>query len=255
MTEHYLNSLRNHDITLPQRAAEIPGDFLEQAAKIWKELDAESRDIAVSTASAMKSRQAGQFLLSVAALPGDESTTAAAALVTYELAPEGNAILAIAQPLKDSINRAHLYRAAGRNTAAISVFEPIAAKETDPGAKLAAVEAMAKLGHLPSLRALYERAEKAEGSGILEIVDGLVYVGDKRLAKALVSWLHRTDPISRMGSDRSPAMVRQCDYALWTAHQMQVGVTLPVNRMDNYSAASLAAAKPVLQGLEDLPRE
>jgi hypothetical protein len=82
-----------------------------------------------------------------------------------------------------------------------------------------------------------------------------VYVGDKRLAKALISWLHRTDPISRMGSDRSPAMVRQCDYALWTAHQMQVGVTLPVNRMDNYSAASLAAAKPVLQALEDLPRD
>ena len=74
-----------------------------------------------------------------------------------------------------------------------------------------------------------------------DLHDALVYVGDKRLAKALIPWLHKTDPVSRMGSDRSPAMVRQCDYALWTAHLLSIGVTLPANRIDNYSPAILAA--------------
>src|SRR6187431_937646 len=78
VTEHYLNSLRTHDVSLPNRAAEIPADFLERVAKMWKELDAESRDIAVGTASRMRGPAAGQFLLSVASLEGEESSTTAA---------------------------------------------------------------------------------------------------------------------------------------------------------------------------------
>ena len=76
---------------------------------------------------------------------------------------------------------------------------------------------------------------------------------EKRLAKALIPWLHKTDPVTRLGSDRSPAMARQCDFALWIAHQISAGVTLPVNYLDNYSAASFAAAKTVLQELPALP--
>jgi hypothetical protein len=56
-----------------------------------------------------------------------------------------------------------------------------------------------------------------------------------------------------MGSDRSPEMIRQCDFAIWAAHQLSTGVSLPANRIDNYSPATLAAAKPVLQALPDLP--
>ncbi|MFN0102053.1 MAG: hypothetical protein ACKV2U_08180 [Bryobacteraceae bacterium] len=256
VTEHFLNSLRTHDITLPGRAADIPGDWLEQVAKGWKELDAESRDIAVSTATKMRGRPAGKFLLSVAALTGEEaSTPAAAALITHPDCPDGNTLLAAAQPIKDPLTRAHLYRAAGAHGAAVSVFEPIAAKETNAQARQAALEGMARLGHLPSLRTLYERVVKATAAEVLVLHDALVYVGDKRLAKALVSWLHKTDPISRMGSDRSPAMVRQCDYALWTAHLLAIGVTMPVNRIDNYAPGILAAAKPVLLALPDLPAE
>ena len=37
MTEHFFNALREHDITLPKRAGDIPGDWLERVAKAWKE--------------------------------------------------------------------------------------------------------------------------------------------------------------------------------------------------------------------------
>ncbi|MFN0104876.1 MAG: hypothetical protein ACKV2U_22680 [Bryobacteraceae bacterium] len=50
-------------------------------------------------------------------------------------------------------------------------------------------------------------------------------------------------------------MVRQCDYALWTAHLLSIGVTLSANRIDNYSPATLAVAKPVLLALPELPAE
>ncbi|MFN0104872.1 MAG: hypothetical protein ACKV2U_22660 [Bryobacteraceae bacterium] len=254
MTEHYLNSLRTHDITLPNRAADIPGEWLEQVAKGWEEFDAESRDIAVSTAAKMRGRSAGKFLLSVAALTGEESsTTAAEALLLHPDCPDGNTLLAAAQPIKDPMTRFHLYRAAGAHGAAVNIFEPIAAKETNVDARQAALEAMARLGHLPSLHTLYERVEKATAAEVTVLHDALIYVGDRRLATALIPWLHKTDPVSRMGSDRSPAMVRQCDYALWTAHLLSIGVTLPANRIDNYSPATLAAAKPVLLALPDLP--
>ena len=255
MTEQYLNSLRMHDITLPKRAADIPADFLERVAKSWKEFDAESRDIAVSTASQMRVRAAGQFLLSVAGLEGEESATAAAsALINHPDAPDGNTILAATQRSRDAITRSRLYLAAGTHGAAIAVFEPIAAKETNPEARQAAVEGMARLAHLPSLHALYDRTAKATASEVVRIHEALVYVRDKRLAKALISWLIKTDPVMRMGSDRSPAMIRQCDYALWTAHVLGVAVSLPANHIDNFTPAPLAAAKPVLQALPDLPR-
>jgi hypothetical protein len=256
MTEHFLNALRTHDNTLPNRAADIPNDWLEQVAKSWKELDEESRDIAVSTASRMGNRLAGRFLLTVAGLPGEPAATPAAeALLTHKEAPDGNTILAAAPAVKDAAIRAQLFRAAGAHGAAVTLFEPVAAKETDPGAREAAVEGLARLGHLPSLHQLFTATEKAEGPQVLMLHDALVYVGDARLAKALISWLHKTDPISRLGSDRSPAMVRQCDYGLWTAHLLATGVTLPANRIDNYPASALSAARPILQALEDLPAQ
>jgi hypothetical protein len=254
VTEHFLNALRTHDSTLPDRAGDIPGDWLEQVAKSWKELDEESRDIAVSTASRMQSRPAGRFLLTVAGLTGEPASTgAAAALLNHKEAPDGNSILAAAPPVRDLSTRCHLYRAAGAHGASVTLFEPVAARETDPEGRMAALEAMARLGHLPSLHALYKAIEKATAPDVLALQEALVYVGDPRLAKALISWLHKTDPVSRMGSDRSPAMVRQCDFALWTAHLMATGVAVPANHIDNYAAGTLAAAKPVLQALPDLP--
>lgn len=254
MTEHFLNALRTHDITLPDRASDAPPDFLEQVARAWGQWDEESRDIAVSTAIRMRNRNAGHFLLKVATLPGEPAAASAAeALITHPEAPDGNTILAAAQPVKDGLTRAALYRAAGANQAAVAVFEPVAAKEPDPGAKQAALEALARLGHLPSLHQLYEKTAKAQAGDVLTMHDALVYVGDVRLAKALIPWLHATDPVSRLGSDRSPLMVRQCDYALWTAHLLSAGVTLPAPHIDVYGPAALSAAKPVLQDLPNLP--
>lgn len=253
MTEHFLTGLRNHDNTLPNRAADIPGDWLEQVAKAWREFDAESHDIAVSTATKMRGRQAGRFLLSVAGLGGEESTAAAAALLKHPDCPDGNSILVTAQVVKDPNTRFHLYRAAGAHGAAITTFEPLTKKETDPEARQGAEEALARLGHLPALHAMYERISKATAGEIVVMSEGMIYVSDKRLAKALIPWLHKTDPVTRLGSDRSPAMARQCDFALWTAHQLSAGVTLPVNYLDNYSSAAFAAAKAVLQELPDLP--
>jgi hypothetical protein len=254
MTEQYLNALRNHEIDLPKRAADIPGDWLEQVARQWRNLDDEAHDIAVSTAAKMKTRAAGQFLLTVAGLPGEEvSTAAAAALLDHPESPDGNTIAIAAQPVKDAVTRAYLYRAAGARQAAVATLEPIVAKESNPDARQAALEALARLGHLPSLHALYEATQKATAADVLVLHDALIYVKDKRLARALVPWLHNTDPVSRLGSDRSPAMVRQCDYALWTAHQLNTGVTLPVNHIDNYAPGAFSAAKPILDELPKLP--
>ena len=254
VTEHYLNSLRTHDVSLPNRAAEIPADFLERVAKMWKELDAESRDIAVGTASRMRGPAAGQFLLSVASLEGEESsTTAASSLINHPDCPNGSTVLAATQRIRDGITRARLYLAAGVHGAPIGVFEPIAAKETNPDARQAALEAMSRLGHLPSLHTLFDRVAKALPTEVVVLHDGLIYVGDKRLAKALIPWLNKTDPVVRLGSDRSPAMARQCDYAVWTAHRLGIAVTLPANHIDNYTPAILAAARPVLQALPNLP--
>lgn len=254
VTEHFINSLKSHDNTLPNRAADIPIDWLDQVSKEWKTLDEESRDIAIGTAARMRNRAAGAFLLKVAGLPGESnSVTAAEALIDNPDAPDGNTILAIAQPVKDPQTRAQLYRSAGAHGAATAPFEPVAAKETDPEARRAALEAMSRLGHLPSLHKLFEITSKAAADDVIVLHDALIYVGDKRLAKALIPWLHKTDPVTRMGSDRSPAMIRQCDYALWTAYRLAAGVSIPANHIDNFAPMVLAAAKPVLQALPDLP--
>ncbi len=255
MTEHYLSALRQHDMTLPDRAADIPGDWLEQLTKQWAQLDAEARDLAVATARRMKSRGAGQFLLRVAVMPGENSALpAAGALREHPEAPDGNTILSVSQTVKDAAVRAHLYRTAGSRQGSVTVLEPIAEKDASPEARQAALEALAKLGHLPSLHRLFEATAKAQGvEAVLQAHDALVYVGDKRLAKALISWLPNTDPISRLGSDRSPAMVRQCDYALWTARLLATGVSLPVNYIDNYPPQAVTAARAVLKELPDLP--
>lgn len=254
MIEHHISALRQHDDTIVFRAPNIPPGWLEEVAKIWRELDAQSRAIAVSTAARIRNHTAGQFLLTVANMRGEESSvSAASALVDHPNAPEGSLLLNSAETNPNPLVRIQLYKAAANQRAPLSRFEQVSSKDADPSARRAARDAMAKLGHLPSLHVIYAEVVAATANQVLDLYDTLEYVNDKRLAKALIPWLHKLDPVKRLGSDRSPAMIRQADYAVWIANRLNAGVALPVNYIDNYPPGVFSAARPALEALPALP--
>ncbi|MBM3786569.1 MAG: hypothetical protein FJW30_19600 [Acidobacteria bacterium] len=253
MNEHYLNALRLHDTTLPARAAGISPSFLEDVARNWQSFDSQSRSIALSTAAAMPNPVAGRFLQSVSGLRGEPAAVqAAAALFHHPHAPEGASLLTTAANVPDPAVRTHLYRAAGVRNGPVSQLEQRYKDETDEDAKLAARDSMARLGHVPSLRAIFRQTLEATAGDVMDVQDSLLFVEDKRLAKAMVPWLLSEDAVTRLSSDRSPAMIRQCDYGVWIAYRLKTGVVVPVSHIDNYAHAVIAAAKPVLQRLPDI---
>jgi hypothetical protein len=254
LIDNYITALQQHDSTLSKRAGDIPPGWLAEVSKTWKDLDGEARDLAVDVAANMGSHQSGQFLLSVAAMPGEDAASPAAnALLTHPQAPDGNTLAAAASGVGDPHIRANLYRAAGIRRAAVSQLEPLFAKETNPDARRALRDAMARLGHLPSLHAIYHETENAEPQQVIDLEDTLLYVNDPRLARALVPWLHKTGDVTRFSSDRSPLMLRQCDFAIWIARQLGTGVQLHSAHIEIYSVGYFQAAKPVLEALPPLP--
>lgn len=253
MNDHYIAALRQHDETLPQRAADLPANFVEDLAKVWNTLDEEARDLAVSCIIRMRHTGAGRFLLQLAIARGEPvSLRSARALIAHVGCPDANSLLAAARNAEDPTVRSSLYLAAGNQTAPTLLFAQQVAGETNPRARIAGRDALARLGHVPSLREVFAAVRSATADQVLEIQDSLNYIGDKRLAKALISWLHVLDDVTRLGSDRTPDMARQCDFAVWIAHRLNTGVAVPVPRLDNYPPAVCAAAKVVLEGLESI---
>lgn len=253
MNEHYLAALRQHDLTLPRRAGEIPQSWLEDVARNWQTLDAEARSLAVSTAWAMAHATAGRFLQSLAGLRGEPvAVQAASALFDHPQAPDGGSLLVTASNAADPAVRMHLYRAAAVRGGPVAQLEQRHNEETDLLARTAARDGLARLGHVPSLRALFAAAAKATALEVMDIRDSLLFANDKRLAKALVPWLESQDAVNRASSDRSPAMLRQCDHGLWIAHLLKAGVAIPVDHIAIYPAAAISAAKPVLEALPDI---
>jgi len=253
MNDHYIAALRQHDETLPQRAGDLPANFVDELAKVWNTLDDEARDIAVSCIIRMRHTGAGRFLLQLAIARGEaQSLRAARSLITHTGCPDANSLLAAARNAEDSTVRAALYLAAGNQTAPTLLFAEQVAGETNPRARAAGRDALARLGHIPALKEVFAAVRGASADQIPDIQDSLLYIGDKRLAKALISWLHVLDDVTRLGSDRTPDMARQCDFGVWIAHRLNAGVAVPVPRLDNYPPAVCAAAKTVLEGLEDI---
>lgn len=253
MNDHYIAALRQHDETLPQRAADLPANFVDELAKVWTTLDDQARDIAVSCLIRMRHTGAGRFLLQLAIARGEtHSLRAARALITHVGCPDASSLLTAARNAEDSSVRDSLYLAAGNQTTPVQLFAQQVATEKNPRARIAGRDALARLGHVPALQEVFAAVRGATADQALDIQDSLLYIGDKRLAKALISWLHVLDDVTRLGSDRTPDMARQCDFAVWIAHRLNTGVAVPVPRLDNYAPAVCAAAKTVLEGLEDI---
>jgi hypothetical protein len=253
MNDHYIAALQQHDETLPQRAADLPANFVDDLAKVWLSLDEEARDIAVSCIVRMRHTGAGRFLLQLAIARGEaQSVRAARALITHVGCPDAGSLLAAARNAEDPMVRAALYLAAGNQTAPALLFAQQVAGESNPHARIAGRDALARLGHAPALKEVFAAVRSATADQVPDIQDSLLYIGDKRLAKALISWLHVLDDVTRLGSDRTPDMARQCDFAVWIAHRLNTGVAVPVPRLDNYPPAVCAAAKTILEALETI---
>ena len=148
-----------------------------------------------------------------------------------------------------------MYLAAGnsKNPPALSAFRDVARLEKDPDAAESAEVAAVKLGGDAERKSFLKRIEEAPPEKALAIQDQMLYVGDPKLAKALLTWFDNTAGVMRLGSDRQGGgSVRMCDLAAWIALPARCEIRSPAAIPDEFRARRAGRRQGCLRGASGL---
>lgn len=125
--------------------------------------------------------------------------------------------------------------------------------ESDAQAKEGLLWALARLGDEEARREFAARLEGSAGTERKRYLDGVAYLGQPWVLKALLPVLDDRTPLVRVGVDARPDLIdtlRACDIALELIAKIgKARFSFPVPRPENYSDAELAEAKAWVAGL------
>ena len=233
----------------------VPPDPLrlaEDLEHVMAQLGDEGSQIAATLASRYPSPQTTHFMLTMArSTHMQAAVTAAMSLSTLPDAPSVADLAGTVKHAADPMVRAQLYLALGRSkdAQALSALRALLSTEADASAAVKGTAAAARLGGTAERMALLARVTNASADNAKDVYDDLLYVGDVRLAKGLLPWLDKLDPVTRIGSDVDNRAARLCDLAVWTALRLGVKVPASGDKIANYDKTTLAATRAALQQL------
>lgn len=222
-----------------------------EARRELPSLEEGPRGVVVACLKELTTAPAGELLLEMT--DDDDLMVAAAAadaLLRAASPPPADEALAAARKRVEPFLRGRLYRLAGLTGDArtLKALESVAESSVDAArdAQIAAV----KLGGKEDRERFFERIETALPEQVLDLGDALDYVGDPKLARALLPWLDQTDDVVRLSPDNSPSpkMARMCDMAVLYARRLGIAVPGPLE-LDNYPPQVLDDAKRLLSAL------
>jgi hypothetical protein len=216
--------------------------------------DAESRELAAECVTDWNGAGAGSLLLSMTA--DIEPQVAAAAvhgLGRVTQLPPISTILAEIPRRQEPFVRGQLYKLVGatRNSQYLDLLRAVVAGENSADAQRDARRALVQLGGQKERAEFRIRVAQAKPDEAMDLHEDLVAIADPRLAKATLPWLSNGTSVMRIGSDRSPAMARMCDVAVWTAFMLKVPAPITPAHLTNYSPKVVADVAAVLSALPE----
>jgi hypothetical protein len=253
--ETVISILRNNDRRILQAPAPPTSNFVPALERSLSGFGDSARELAVLYLAKFNPPGSGTLLLRLT-IDSSLQTAAAAArsLASGDYSVAGSEIVAAIPSRRDRHVRGYLYLAAGnsKNPPALSAFRDVAKLEKDPDAAESAEVAAVKLGGDAERKSFLKRIQDAPPEKALTIQDQMLYVGDPKLAKALLPWFDNTTGVMRLGSDRQGGRsVRMCDLAAWIAFRLGVKFDLQPQYLENFAPGVLAAAKAACAALPD----
>jgi hypothetical protein len=249
-----VRALIAQDQTVLNRAASAPAGTAGDIERRLAELQDESAELAAAFLVRHNGPGTGKALLKMCAVC-DLSAAAAAAegLLTVKDLPAAGDVLAAVPATDDPVVRGRLYLVVGRigDAGRLDGLRASAKLEKDADAGDDARAAAVKLGGKPERQAFIQHIWTARPDDVLRIRDHLFYIGDVKLAKALLPWLNKPSAVMRLGSDRSPDMARMCDLAVWISLRLGVKFTVEPEYLTNYGPSAIAACGAALEKLPE----
>lgn len=216
-------------------------------------LEEGSRRVVVACLEASGSPEAAELLLE---MTDDDDlmigASAAGALLRVPSPPPVDQVLAAARKRAEPFIRGRLYRLAGQSGDDRTLKALRSTVESNRDAARDVQIAAVKLGGEDERESFASRVEQALPDEVLDLGDALQYLGDPRLARHLIPWLSKADPVVRLGVDVSPVprMARMSDMAVLFARQLGIAIPGPPE-LDVYSQAVLDGAEQILSALPE----
>ena len=235
MYDAIIEKLKTHDESVITQCVAEQDGVVQNILDAFESFDLESRMLSL-TCFALKNTTGSANALLKATY--DEDLNVANEAVSYlhsqaHMVPSIDLFTAVASQDEPYI-REQLYLIIGNSEDADLILQlrELHNNEDDPDAANAALVALVKLHAEPERVEFMQVFHNAEATEAVDLTEKLLYIGDASWAKALRPWLMRYDEVFRLASDRTPdAMVRMCDLAIWTSHQMGLKFQPPLERI------------------------
>lgn len=252
IVEAALRSLEALDQAVVDRAAELPDSLAVAINERLSQWPWRVRELAALLLAAHGAPASVQLLVKLTADQSLQVASAAArSLADQTNLPPGDALLEVLPSRSDPYVRQQLYLAAGRADCSLEALRSVLKAEPNPRVAAEGLAVAVRRGGDLERRHFFDAVRHAEAEDVAAYQARLLYVGDPKLAKALLPWLSSEAPVTRASSDRSPEMIRMCDFAVAIAHSLGLPVRLPEDGSGVLPSAIIRAARPVLEALPD----
>lgn len=203
-----------------------------------------ARVVAAQVLEKVDSTEASSLLLFLAKdVNLSVASAASRALRNAKSLPAGEDILRVIPTVPSAPVRAHLFLAAGKAKTPLPALRLAIPAEPDSKARQAAIAAAVRLGGDVERQAFTLQVRRAKAEDVIELMDLLVYIGDKRMGAALLPLFDSQEPVLRISPDPESRMARKSDMAVWTAHELGLIPHLRLTGIRRFDAATIAAAR------------
>jgi hypothetical protein len=252
--DQIIDAIRAHDWDVTSQGRGAPPSFGALIQAQLSGYDAESRELAAECVADWNGAGAGSLLLSMTAdIEPQVAAAAAHGLGRVTQLPPIPTIVAEIPRRQEPFVRGQLYKIVGatRNSQYLETLRAVVAGENSPDAQRDARRSLVQLGGQNERAEFRIRVAQAKPDEAMDLHEDLVAIADPRLAKATLPWLSNGASVMRIGSDRSPAMARMCDVAVWTAFLLKIPAAITPAHLAIYSPKVIADVAAALSALPD----
>ena len=240
----WLNAIESVDRSVLEPNARPPKGLVAELRNRIPNMKDAARVVAAQVLENLDTAAGASVLLLMLHDPSLSVASAASrALRNARNLPAGEEILRAIPTVESATLRAHLFLAAGKTKIPLPLFRQALAAEVDPEAKQAALAAAIRLGGDIERAKLAALVRDAKMPDVVQLMDLLVYTGDKRMGAALLPMFDSQEPIMRISPGPNSRMARRSDFAVWTAHQLGLIPNLRLTAIRNFDASVIAAAR------------